>query len=178
MDVDWSDLAVRMLSATPDERVALEFAACREAMRTPEMLEPLEMSRWRPDEHWTDGESRQIDQLRRLAETFPRSAFNYAAFRVSAEACSSAFARWRNGVHNLEAAEASKLTLVLWVYRTLYKLRDKLGPEIVDRMAAGVGDKLEQQWRCETVPLDGEHRAWAVRSTRRYDLLPRPWRFV
>jgi hypothetical protein len=178
VDVDWADLALRLVAAGPEDRAALEFKACHQALQNKPRLVP---GQWVPPDPWSEGDSRQVHSLRALTDTFRsggKLVFNYDAFRVSAEACGAAFTRWRNAVHDFEADEASKLTTVMWTYRTLFRLRDELDVAMVDRMASVVADALEREWACTVVPLEGDYREWAVRSTRRYDLLPRQWRYV
>lgn len=174
-DVDFGDLAVRMLTTYGDEKNLVSFQACWLALKDEAALPLL----WRTPQPWSDQDSNQMRGLRDLTEKFGPH-FNFEAFRVSAEAACAPFAKWRNAVHDHEGLQAGRLTTLVWAYRTLFKLRDVFDdPAPADALLAKAGECIDTHWKLgATFPVEGEYREWATRATRRYDLLPKVWRFV
>lgn len=105
---------------------------------------------------------------------------NIDTLTMAAQSDPFVFGQYRNAVWDNEGANARKLQVLVWVLRTLYRLRDleSADADIIDPLAQRVSEMLHFEWRVKNVPLEGDYRDWATRSTRRYDLMPRVWRFV
>lgn len=85
------------------------------------------------------------------------------------------FGTWRLLVTNVEAANAGRLGVLGQTLIDLIALRAHFEPETIDLAIAGVGDWVSQVWMTE-VPLEGDLRAWATRSTINRTVLPSSWR--
>lgn len=103
------------------------------------------------------------------------------ALKAQGEDAMQAFGQWRNAVHELEALNTRRLFTLGWTARELSSLRDETtAPEVVDRIGATLAQWLHDEWRTDVDLSLGwaAMQAWAVRRTRRYDLLPKTWRYV
>jgi hypothetical protein len=109
-------------------------------------------------------ELREIDQIRERAQMFPTT-----------------FAAYRTWAHDLEAANAGRLTVLVSVLQRLHTLRDdpEAGGE-ARKLSERILAALARQWaiRAIDVPLEVSARDWCTRVTRNYRLLPRTWRYV
>lgn len=91
------------------------------------------------------------------------------------------FGMWRTHCLDLEAKNAARLQVLVWVLRTLGEV--SADPELAPA-ANAIGEKvlrnIEQQWRIlpDSVPTDSTYRAWCTRVTRNYRMLPKIWRYV
>lgn len=165
-DCDWGDLAVRLLTSTGRDRDVAEWQACAEVVRS--------LDQYRPGDAPRVGTLPEQEQVRRL-----RQFRDIADIREAAMAFPLAFGYFRSAVLDFEAVEAAKLQTVLWCLRVLYRLRDQArDTDAIDALATRIGDLLTVEWRCADVPLTGDFREWSTASTRRYDLLPKSWRYV
>lgn len=167
-DVSWADLAVQLVGATGLDRDIAEWQACTDVVRNMDAYAPKSFA---APEGWNERDWEKLNQW--------RSAENIDELRELANASPKVFGTWLVAVTNHEAAEASKLETLVWVLRTLYRLRDQsTDTALVDKLATRIGDALVMVWKCQTVPLEGDYRAWAIRHTRLYRDLPRHWRFL
>lgn len=164
---EWSEVVLDLLESTGDKRTAATWRACVEVARTLEQYRPI-MFRG-PDEWddsrqaWVSGLLRQqhdIEQIRGLAQSAPTE-----------------FGRYRVAVLDHEASEAARLGVLLWVMDTLKRIADG-GVDVPAKLTRGIGDVLEHEWRVRSIPFGGDLRGHATRHTRRYDILPRAWRYA
>lgn len=160
---------MRMLDASGRERDIATWQACAEVVKNIRAYRPAD---FRTPDSWQERDWQLIDQLRACPDA--------DKVRELARASGDTFGRFRTLVHNHEATEAAKLQTVLWVLRTLYEMRDRpdANVEIIDRLANSIGNLLQLEWRVKTVPLEGDYRVWAIQATRRYDVLPKFWRYM
>lgn len=105
-----------------------------------------------------------IDQLRSTAKLFP-----------------AVFGAYRSHALDLEAQNAARLAVLVWVLQQLFAMRhdrELAGPAaaLTERVTAA----LRRQWhiRDEDVPIDTPYREWCTRMTRNYRMLPKAWRWV
>lgn len=113
-----------------------------------------------------------------------QSALNIA---VGAEAdglsrlVASAFSRYRHEVLNAEATSAGRLTVVVGALQRLYELAETAEHEepraLVLEMVEFIEAHVRDVWRT-AFPRSASVRDWPVVVTRRYDLLPVPWRYL
>jgi len=91
----------------------------------------------------------------------------------------NAFSAWRTHVSEVEATNAGRLHMLASTLRTLADLSgmSPARPEIVHARIADLGRFIENTWHV-AIPLAGDVRTWAVKVTRRYDLLPICYREV
>lgn len=91
------------------------------------------------------------------------------------------FGAWRAELTLHEAANANRLWLLASIVLTLLSIRERTSaaPTLatIDQLLNVLGDWMAQAWRVNP-PLQGDIRAWAIRSTRRSDLLPNAWRWL
>lgn len=170
MDVaDLSELAVRLCSASPGDRALVEWDICKDVVRHAADYSPADFEM--PGE-WGEADHRHVNGMRNVKDL--------SELRTVAEVRSSAFGRWRDEVMNHEAREANKLQTVLWCLRVLYVLRDRgeFNEQVADQIALKLGTIISMEWKCKSVPLEGDYRQWAITETRRYDLLPKSWRYA
>lgn len=171
-DAEWGEIVGVVLdpSQPKRERDAAQWKACAEVVRSLEAYRP---AGFRAPPGWHQGDERALDGVRRGQQ-------DIEALRGAAEAVAGSFARWRLAVWDHEAAEAAKLEVIVWVARTLSRLRDEQpnAQAVIDRLMVAIGDLVVDGWRLGNLPLQGDYRQWAIRSTRRYDLLPKAWRYV
>jgi hypothetical protein len=89
---------------------------------------------------------------------------------------------YRAQVTELEALSAQRLIVLCSTVRTLDKLSKRTSdPDTLERiegMLARLAGHLALAWRLEPPALAIDLRTWTVQVTRRYDLLPRAWRYV
>jgi hypothetical protein len=86
------------------------------------------------------------------------------------------FGGWRAHVTDVEARNASRLQTLAVTLQTLADLhRKSTDPDVVRTRVAELGEFVERVWRT-SIPMSGDVRAWSVRITRRFDLLPQDWR--
>jgi hypothetical protein len=89
---------------------------------------------------------------------------------------------YRAAVTELEALSAQRLSVVCSTIRTLCKLGDRTSDEHtlkrIDGMLTRLGAHLTLAWNLDLPADNADLRTWSVQATRRYDLLPRSWRFV
>jgi hypothetical protein len=89
---------------------------------------------------------------------------------------------WRAQVTELEALSAQRLIVLCSTVRTLLKLGDRTSDpstlERIEGMLARLASHLALAWRIEPPALAIDLRTWTVQVTRRFDLLPRAWRYV
>lgn len=92
------------------------------------------------------------------------------------------FGKWRVAVSSFEESEAAKLRTLAWILSVLNRLRElpDAKPEHIDPLVNKLADFLRTAWRArlDKVPIGRDASGWAARGTRRYDLLPKSWRFV
>jgi hypothetical protein len=175
VDVDWAELALAMVApADPAARLRANLGACAHMLRNAKAYEPGVFSC--PDD-WSKANE---DFIARLRLTSKQQGFD---IRAAATAEPHAFGRWRAAVTDFEALEAGKLQALLWSVRTARAVAEDAASDESDSALAGkLGHDLWQKvtlvWKCQTVPLDGDARAWATKQTRRFDLLPKFWRYV
>lgn len=152
---------------SPGER----FQLCHESLSRMTSLGPL--SETNPPD-WNANRDGLVNALHMLASDVER-------IRSSAQAFPEDFAAWRNHVHNLEASNAARLQVIVWMLQTLYSLceDEEIGPA-AGQMANKLADVLENSWRLNPleVPMTGDYRAWCSRVTRNYRMLPKPWRYA
>jgi hypothetical protein len=89
---------------------------------------------------------------------------------------------YRAQVTELEALSAQRLIVLCSTVRTLFKLSDRTtDPSTLERiegMLARLASHLALAWRIEPPGQTIDLRTWTVQVTRRYDLLPRAWRYL
>lgn len=89
---------------------------------------------------------------------------------------------YRLAVTELEAQSAQRIAVLCSTIRTLLKLGDRTEDpntiERIDAMLSRLGGHLALAWRMEPPALSIDLRTWSVQVSRRYDLLPRSWRYV
>lgn len=89
---------------------------------------------------------------------------------------------YRAAVTECEAQSAQRLAVVCSTVRTLLRLGDRTNDEPtlarIDGMLTRLAAHLSLAWRMDPPPDSTDLRAWTVQVTRRYDLLPRSWRYV
>lgn len=89
------------------------------------------------------------------------------------------FRDWRTAVHDLEARNAGRLRVLLGVARDLNTMADlDDDPEPARKMSAVLADWLLREWELRDFGLDDDFRELCIVRTRRYDLLPKAWRYV
>lgn len=83
----------------------------------------------------------------------------------------SSFGAYRLAVSDVEARNARRLLVLADAVKVCasHSRAFELGATIMQW--------VEREWRTD-VPLNADLRAWSARITRRYDLLPKDWRFV
>lgn len=89
---------------------------------------------------------------------------------------------YRAAVTDLEATSAQRLSVVCSTIRSLlglgYRTEDLPTLERIDAMLTRLAAHLALAWNVEVPPQHADLRTWSVAATRRYDLLPRAWRYV
>jgi hypothetical protein len=94
---------------------------------------------------------------------------------LAAPAIGYSFGIFRNAVLEYEGTCARRLEVLRSTARTLLRLRDQAhDPAKLDRMLDAVGSFVHGVWGLD-LDLSAD-RAWSLRVSRRYDLLPPPWR--
>jgi hypothetical protein len=92
------------------------------------------------------------------------------------------FAAWRVVVTDLEAQSAQRLLVLASTQRSLRVLSQRTSDEQtlshIDSMLSRIASHLVIAWRIEPPHARVDLRAWSVQATRRYDLLPRAWRYL
>jgi len=95
--------------------------------------------------------------------------------RVREPAIAFMFGTFRNLVLEHEENAARKLEVLRSTARTLLRLRDGAhAPEKLDGMVHALGSFVLSAWG-KDLDLSAD-RAWSLRVSRRYDLLPTAWR--
>jgi hypothetical protein len=161
--VDWPVLVERLLAGDDGrERYRAQWLACCEVIDNPDWYRPLDCDAFPP----------LLDRL--------TPADILARGRNAKDDCATAlgtvFGAWRAHVTDVEARNASRLQTLALTLQTLADLHRKSShPEQVNTRVAELGRFVEDVWRT-SIPMGGDIRAWAVRITRRYDLLPAVWR--
>lgn len=98
--------------------------------------------------------------------------------RVEDPAFALLFGQFRSGVLEHEERAARRLTVLLSTARTLTRLQvGAKEPERLAGMCERLGRFVAERWRMD-LNLDEPDRDWALRVSRRYDLLPPSWRSV
>jgi hypothetical protein len=124
-------------------------------------------------EGWDSDKEQLVSKLRQLDDI--------EAIRNSALAFPGDFSQWRTHCHDLEAKNAARLQVLVWILQTLYSLRhdEEIAP-VASSMADKVADALEQRWNVPTheIPITGPYRDWCSKVTRNYRMLPKAWRYV
>lgn len=100
-----------------------------------------------------------------------------ASVREEASNHPKTFGMYRTSVLDHEASEAARLGVLLWAMETLKKLVDS-GVEVSPKLTGAIGDFVAHQWRVTEIPFGGDLRTAAIKATRRYDLLPKAWRYA
>jgi hypothetical protein len=110
-----------------------------------------------------------------LPEAFRGVSTESLRQQVQTPAIGFSFGIFRNGVLEFEGTCARRLEVLRSTARTLLRLRDQAhSPEKLDRMLDAVGSFVHSVWGVD-LDLTGD-RAWSLRVSRRYDLLPVSWR--
>jgi hypothetical protein len=95
---------------------------------------------------------------------------------------SLALGGYRAQVTELEALSAQRLAVLCSTVRTLCKLSDRTTDtstlDRIEGMLSRLASHLALAWRIEPPAPAIDLRTWTVQVTRRYDLLPRAWRYV
>lgn len=167
-DTSGSARVLAIYTSTGRERDIAVWTSCEDVVRN------LDAYREAPFVE-TQALREKHDFLERLRE------LDYDMLRDAAQTDPMAFGTYRNAVLDLEGSNARKLQVLVWTLRELYRLRDLpscSNPSLIDPLTESVGNALHFSWKLADVPLDGDYRDWAVKNTRRYDLLPRSWRYV
>lgn len=122
---------------------------------------------------WDAKKHTEITSLRPLADV--------ETIRNAAKLFPLTFAAYRTHHHDLEAQNAARLCVLIWVLQQLYVMRDDevLGPQ-AGALATRITAALRRQWgiRDEDVPIDTPYRSWCTKVTRNYRALPLAWRWV
>lgn len=163
----WGEMIGESLGAGVKERAVLEIASSREHMA---MLSPIAAKF--PDGWGNDDGARKhqfIDSLR-------SAGGEIADVREAAQAWPIAFGEWRRYVCDLEAANAAKLQVLIWIVQTLYVLEQE--DESYGRLKYAVMESIDRAWGINELPVTGPYREWCVRMTRKPNLLPNAWRYV
>lgn len=165
-DRTWAERIARSLQqiqgADERERDKGEYAACEDCSKHVQdyVQRPLDIPGWEEIRPW----------------------FNLApdALKLAAEASPAKFGAYRNLVLDYEARCAKQLAALVWAAQVLYRLHDKpnANKAKLEALIEPINDALGS-WRA---PHDifalAKRRGWETEFTRRYDLLPRSWRFV
>lgn len=89
---------------------------------------------------------------------------------------------YRASVTEHEAISAQRLLVLCSTARTLLKLCDRTSDEQtlrrIEGMLTRIAGHLALMWAVEPPAASIDLRTWSVQVTRRYDLLPRSWRYV
>lgn len=163
----WGELIGASLGAGVKERAVLEIASSRERMA---MMAPVEVSfpdGWDTDEG--ERKHRFIDDLRKAGREI-------ADLREAAQAMPLAFGEWRRYVCDIEAANAAKLQVLMWIVQTLHVLEQD--DSDYERLKYDVMKFIDRVWGINELPVSGSYRDWCVRMTRKPNLLPNAWRYV
>jgi hypothetical protein len=170
MRIDWGQLMACVLNCEDgrDIRVA-QWRACCEVLATLEAYRPVEFDAFPSLLLAPDGSMlAPADVADRVKD--PRTE--------AATPLGVLFGWWRAHVTDVEARNAGRLQTLAQTLQTLADLHDKaIDQTPVHERIAELGQFIEDTWRT-AVPLSGDIRGWAVRITRRYDLLPRAWREI
>lgn len=161
------EVLTRETSTLRDRQIA-KVETCREVARNLNWYAPADF-RSPPD--WCAEDAKVIQNLWRV---------DHAKLRDAAQVAPGVVGRWRDHVWNFEGDQAAKLQVIAWVLQQLFVLRDEVpqAEQLIDGMATAAGDLLVNRWKLKNVPMRGDYRQWAVVSTRRYDLLPKAWRYL
>jgi hypothetical protein len=170
----WANLAFAIVAAPAEQRSAATFHAVTQTLHNAKAYQPAGFA---GVAEWTRDEDDFLQALR--AQYSAANGDGRFDLRAAANARPYAFGKWRAAVTDHEAIEASKLQTLLWAVRALYDITPAHdNPEVCARLGKGLYEQLITTWKCDVVPMEGDYRAWAIRQTRRYDLLPKAWRFV
>lgn len=154
------------LNKTPAERLA----ACIAAIDGLSDLGPYQETHppfWNAEKHTQIATLRPfatVEQVREGAKLFPLT-----------------FAQYRSHHFDLEAQNAARLCVLVWVLQQLFAMRHDA--ELVGQagaLAERISAALRRQWgiRDEDVPIDTPYRAWCSKRTRNLRALPLAWRHV
>ena len=166
--VDWARLVERLLAGDDGrERYRSQWLACCEVVQNVEWYHPLEYDAFPVLLQTSSGHAltpKDIEERGRDLKGETTTALGVM------------FGWWRAHVTELEALNAGRLQTLAATLQTLADLHHRSShPEQVNGRIAELGDFVERVWRT-SIPMGGDIRAWSVRITRRYDLLPRDWR--
>lgn len=164
--LDWDDIVARIYSRdNGPERMRALWHACKEVLDNLTAYIPIECST-RPHllEHIRlDDISAHVMRAEEEKNQVGRNIVK-------------AFSTWRLHVTEVEAANAARLLMLASTVRTLADLHSKsTQPERVLARLGDLGRFIEAEWGV-AIPLSGDVRAWAQKTTRRYDLLSADWR--
>lgn len=88
-----------------------------------------------------------------------------------------AYGAWRFELTRIEARNAGKLQCLAQLVLDLSDLQFKYSPnETLDKASKVFVEHFARRWRLDPTTDRSGYRLWAVKSTRRYDILPREWR--
>lgn len=163
--VDWPALVACMLEGrNGPELYRSQWLACCEVVDNPDAYRPLPFNERPP-----------------LLDFLSPSDILERGYDQKAEKATplgTLFGGWRVHVTDVEALNASRLQTLATTLQTLADLhRKSTDPERVSTRIAELGSFVERVWRT-SIPMSGDVRAWAVRMTRRFDLLPSDWREI
>jgi hypothetical protein len=166
--VDWPALVACLLTRDDGrERYRAQWLACCEVVDNPDWYRPLPCDAFpallqTPSGHMLTPKDIE-DRGRDLKGE-------------GATPLGTVFGWWRAHVTDVEALNAGRLQTLAVTLQTLADLhRKSTDPNAVSLRIEELGAFVENVWRT-LVPMSGDVRAWSVRITRRFDLLPADWR--
>lgn len=170
MDAEKWGQVVSAIHRGGDSAATAKWEACQAATAKGPMMVPFPECNpegWTHQKHVAIEHMRgvhDVDELRSAAQMFPVD-----------------FAVWRTHCHDLEAKNAARLQVLVWVLQILYKMRtDPDLAEIAGTMADKVANTLDRHWgiRSHDIPIDSPYREWCTKVTRNYRMLPKLWRYL
>jgi hypothetical protein len=169
-----SQLGESLAGSQGRERDVAEWTIAADVVRRiddhePGTFQPRHSAGWTREEHEfiesiRSRENTDIDQIRQQAEGNPY-----------------AFGKWRVMVLDFEELEARKLVALWWAFQVFERLAklESSDTQTLNRQQMRIADCLRIRWRAhlDKIPAT-DPRGWATRGSRRFDLLPKSWRFV
>ena len=166
----WGTTVAAILAKGPAADVA-RWDACCGATAQADQLAPWPSCS--PD-GWSQAKDQAIDALRGLSDIDKVRG-------MAQSTCPRDFGVWRAHCQDIEARNAARLQVLVWVLQTLFKMRhDSELADVAGQMADKIGNTLERYWRIKTqdVPINTAYREWCTRVTMDYAALPKMWRYV
>lgn len=164
---EWASCVQAMLEAGGEQRMATTWRVCAAVAASLEAYRPR---LFRGPESWCDDRQAWINGLL-------RQQHDIESIRGLAASMPDVFGAYRSAVMDHESAEAGRLSVLLWTIDTLRSIVES-GLNVPAKLIDGVGDVIAYDWRIESIPFGGDLRTLATTSTRRYDILPKAWRYA